>query len=83
MQVAKRNQSVGMRAVCAQMMQSVSEDQQQSPKQLAYDKLFRDKCAENKVNHPFELGDPTAIKKFFSELEISWAEYKDKHDMVD
>ena len=83
MQVAKRHQTSGMRAVCAQMMQSVSEDQQQSPKQLAYDALFKKKCAERKVNHPFELGEPNEIKKFFSELQIAWAEYKDKHDMVD
>ena len=82
MQVTKRHVS-GLRQACSTIMQSVSEDQQQSPKQLAYDKLFRKKCADANVNHPFELGNPNDIKKFFDEVQVEWAEYKDKHDMVD
>lgn len=82
MQVMKRHES-GLRQVCSQIMQSVSEDQQQSPKQLAYDKLFRKACSDKNINHPFELGEPNDIKKFFEELQVEWAEYKDKHDMAD
>lgn len=82
MQVTKRHES-GLRQACRHIMLSVSGDQQQSPKQLAYDKLFRKACADKSVNHPFELGDPNDIKKFFEELQVEWAEYKDKHDMVE
>jgi hypothetical protein len=72
----------GIRAAATDVMQSISEDQQQSPKQAAYNSVFRSMCEKYSVKQPFEL-DAEGTKKFFSELQLEWAAYKDEHDMVD
>lgn len=82
MQIHKRHET-GLRIACRQIMQSVSADQQQSPKQLAYNELFRKQCEASGVRHPFEFEDPKDTKKFFEDLQLEWAQYKDKHKMVD
>ncbi len=81
MKVHRRVQS-GIRAAAADVMQSISAAQQQSAKQAAYDSVFRATCEKYGVKQPFEL-DAEGTKKFFAELQVEWAAYKDEHDMVD
>lgn len=51
--------------------------QELSPAQAAYQELLQAKCEKMGINHPFELEDPSDVKKFFDELSADWAIQKD------
>ena len=48
-----------------------------SPAQEAYQELLQAKCEKMGINHPFEMEDPSDVKKFFDELSADWAIQKD------
>ena len=51
--------------------------QELSPAQAAYQELLQAKCEKMGINHPFEMEDPSDVKKFFDELSADWAIQKD------